>query len=46
MEEYNAIRPHDALQGLPPYQYAAENPKKFPLPSGTKIGMLTILINR
>jgi putative transposase len=26
MEEYNSIRPHDALQGLPPYQYAAENP--------------------
>jgi putative transposase len=26
MEEYTEIRPHDALQGLPPYQYAAENP--------------------
>jgi len=26
MEEYNAIRPHDALQGLQPYQYAVENP--------------------
>ena len=25
MEEYNAIRPHDALRGLPPYQYAREN---------------------
>jgi putative transposase len=25
LEEYNAIRPHEALQGLPPYQYAAQN---------------------
>lgn len=24
LEEYNAIRPHEALQGLSPYQYAAE----------------------
>ncbi len=22
LEEYNAIRPHEAFQGLPPYQYA------------------------
>jgi putative transposase len=25
IEEYNAIRPHDALQGMSPYQFAAEN---------------------
>lgn len=25
LEEYNAIRPHETLQGLPPYQYAAQN---------------------
>jgi putative transposase len=26
LEEYNAIRPHDALQGQTPYQYAAHRP--------------------
>ena len=25
LEEYNAIRPHEALQVLSPYQYAAHN---------------------
>ena len=25
MEEYNLVRPHDALQGLPPYQFAAQH---------------------
>lgn len=25
IEEYNAIRPHEALGNLSPYQYAAEN---------------------
>ena len=25
LEEYNTIRPHDALSGLPPYQYASIN---------------------
>lgn len=25
LEEYNAVRPHEALQGLPPYQYALLN---------------------
>ncbi|MGV8050606.1 MAG: integrase core domain-containing protein [Anaerolineaceae bacterium] len=25
LEEYNAIRPHEALQGLPPYQYAIQH---------------------
>mgnify|MGYP003732806499 CR=1 FL=1 len=24
LEEYNTIRPHEALQGLPPYQYATQ----------------------
>jgi putative transposase len=24
MEEYNLIRPHEALQGLSPYQFAAQ----------------------
>jgi putative transposase len=26
IEEFNAIRPHDAVEGLPPYEYAAANP--------------------
>jgi hypothetical protein len=26
IEEYNAIRPHDALEGLPPYQHAVAKP--------------------
>lgn len=25
LEEYNAVRPHEALQGLPPYEYASMN---------------------
>ena len=25
LEEYNAIRPHEALQGLSPYQYVLEH---------------------
>lgn len=25
LEEYNAIRPHEALQGQVPYQYAAQS---------------------
>jgi len=25
MEEYNLVRPHEALQGLPPYQFAAQH---------------------
>ena len=24
LEEYNAIRPHEALGGIPPYQYASK----------------------
>jgi putative transposase len=27
LEEYNTVRPHDALGGLPPYQFAAEKSK-------------------
>ena len=26
LEEYNAIRPHEALGGVPPYRYAREQP--------------------
>jgi len=26
IEEYNLIRPHEALQGMSPYQFAAQNP--------------------
>ncbi len=25
MEEYNAIRPHESLQGLPPYSFVEKN---------------------
>ena len=25
LEEYDLIRPYEALQGLPPYHYAAQN---------------------
>ena len=42
MEEYNAIRPHESLQGLPPYSFVEKNMWKSPLPSGTKFGMLTL----
>ncbi len=26
LEEYNAIRPHEALGDVPPYQYALKHP--------------------
>jgi putative transposase len=26
IEDYNAVRPHEALQGLPPYQYEGVKP--------------------
>ncbi len=28
LEEYNAVRPHDSLNDLPPYQYAAVNDRR------------------
>lgn len=37
MEEYNVIRPHDLLGGLPPQQYAQQH-EKSPLLIGTKNG--------
>jgi putative transposase len=31
LEAYNAVRPHDALGGLPPFQFAAANPNNLHL---------------
>ncbi|MFZ3151240.1 MAG: IS3 family transposase [Anaerolineaceae bacterium] len=40
LEEYNAIRPHEALEGLPPINMPSKMPD-FPLSFGTNYGMLT-----
>jgi hypothetical protein len=40
-EEYNLIRPHEALQGLSPYQFASQNSWEFLLSIGTNFGRLT-----
>jgi len=41
IEEYNLVRPHEALRGLSPYQFAKQNTGSFLLSFGTKNGMLT-----
>jgi putative transposase len=38
LEEYNTVRPHDALGGLPPYQFAAEKSKSVHLQLVLKMG--------
>ena len=38
LEEYNAVRPHDALGGRPPHQFAAEISKSVHLPVVLNLG--------
>lgn len=41
IEECNAVRPHEALQGFAPYQFAAQYAGALLLPRGTRKGRLT-----
>jgi putative transposase len=44
LENYNTIRPHEALQGLPPRQFALQHAQFCLLMNGTKFGRLTTLV--
>jgi hypothetical protein len=47
-ENFIGVRPHDMLEGFPPYQFKAMRSRKTSFLSGTKKGMLTtnVLLER
>ena len=45
LEDYNSIRPHEALHGLTPRQFALQNASGRLLEDGPKNGMLTMPFN-